>query len=76
MNKPDIETVIRDDRKRARFVKTAVTILEDYGFDGIDMHYEIYPSVDKSIAYLALVRDLRARLTNMRRTKESIIASC
>ncbi|TFL01297.1 glycoside hydrolase superfamily [Pterulicium gracile] len=58
MNKPDIETVIRDDRKRARFVKTAVTILEDYGFDGIDMHYEIYPSVDNESHHLRLIRAL------------------
>ncbi|TFK99965.1 glycosyl hydrolases family 18-domain-containing protein [Pterulicium gracile] len=46
-------------------------MVEDYGFDGLDMHYEIYTSVDESIVYLALLRELRAALNQHAENKQN-----
>ncbi|TFL02486.1 glycoside hydrolase superfamily [Pterulicium gracile] len=75
-NKPDIETAIYDEKKHARLVKSAVRMVEDYGFDGLDMHYEIYTSVDESIVYLALLANFELRLTNTRSTSRMATAIC
>ncbi|KAG5635271.1 hypothetical protein H0H81_011874, partial [Sphagnurus paluster] len=47
---------------RANFVYSAVTMLEDYGLDGIDIDYEFPGNEEQSRGYVDLLRELRAAL--------------
>jgi len=54
---------------RQHFVKTAVTLLEDYGLDGLDVDYE-YPQTDEQArGYVDLLRELREALDQHARSK-------
>ncbi|PIL27429.1 hypothetical protein GSI_10577 [Ganoderma sinense ZZ0214-1] len=50
---------ITDDTKRQQFVTSAVQLVEDYGFDGIDLDFE-YPSTDAlGSGFSSLITELR-----------------
>jgi chitinase len=51
-----------DAKKRAEFVRSALTLLEDYGLDGIDIDWE-YPENGKEASdFVLLLREMRAGL--------------
>ncbi|KAG6828112.1 hypothetical protein H0H92_009164 [Tricholoma furcatifolium] len=59
---PSFHPIVVNPALRATFVRTAVRLLEDYGFDGLDVDYE-YPSNDEQArGYVALLQELRAAL--------------
>lgn len=58
-----------DAGKRAAFVSSAVQLVEDYGFDGIDIDFE-FPSTDAlSSGFASLVSELRTALDNLAQKK-------
>jgi hypothetical protein len=44
---------------RANFVTSAIKILEDYGFDGLDIDYEYPGNYEQARGYVELLRELR-----------------
>ncbi|KAH8928943.1 carbohydrate-binding module family 5 protein [Atractiella rhizophila] len=48
---------------RATFISTAITALEDYGFDGIDIDYEYPASTAQGQGFADLLTGLRSALT-------------
>lgn len=44
---------------RANFVNSSIKILEDYGFDGLDIDYEYPGNYDQARGYVDLLRELR-----------------
>ncbi|CAE6413806.1 unnamed protein product, partial [Rhizoctonia solani] len=59
---PALHPIVVDPHKRATFVETAVTLLEDLGLDGLDVDYE-YPQDDEQAqGYVALLCELRLAL--------------
>jgi chitinase len=61
---PSFHPVVISSHRRANFVSSAIKILEDYGFDGLDIDYE-YPSNDEqAIGYVQLLRELREGLNH------------
>jgi len=44
---------------RANFVASAIKILEDYGFDGLDIDYEYPGNYEQARGYVDLLRELR-----------------
>ncbi|KAG6844561.1 hypothetical protein H0H87_005903 [Tephrocybe sp. NHM501043] len=59
---PTFHPIVVNPTLRANFVRSAVSILEDYGFDGLDVDYE-YPSNDEQAkGYVVLLHDLRVAL--------------
>ena len=60
---PHFAPMAKDAAKRARFVSTCVSIMENSGLDGIDIDWE-YPDNDAQARdYVSLLRELRAGLT-------------
>ena len=60
---------VTDASKRATFVSGAVTLIEDYGFDGIDIDFE-YPNSDAlASGFASLLTELRTAFTNLQRQK-------
>nr|AAG35111.1 chitinase [Ustilago maydis] len=60
---PHFAPMAADAKKRAKFVSTAITILENDGLDGIDIDWE-YPSDSTQAAnFVLLLKELRAGLT-------------
>ncbi|KZP34711.1 glycoside hydrolase family 18 protein [Athelia psychrophila] len=56
---PSFHPVVVSPALRSKFVASAVNILEDYGFDGLDIDYE-YPSNDaQARGYVDLLREIR-----------------
>lgn len=59
--------VATDPAKRRNFVNSAVTIVKDYGLDGLDIDWE-YPTNEREArAYVDLLRDLRGGLDTLGR---------
>ncbi|KAF7981869.1 hypothetical protein HWV62_31429 [Athelia sp. TMB] len=59
---PSFHPVVVNPALRAKFVQSAIQILEDYGYDGLDIDYE-YPSNDaQARGYVDLLRELRQGL--------------
>lgn len=57
---PKFHPIVVNPALRANFVRSAVRLLEDYGFDGLDVDYE-YPSNEpQARGYVGLLRELRA----------------
>ncbi|KAF5354725.1 hypothetical protein D9756_005275 [Leucocoprinus leucothites] len=68
---PSFHPVVVNPALRAEFVKSSVQILEDYGFDGLDIDYE-YPSNDNQArGYVELLRELRVALDNHAKEKNA-----
>lgn len=68
---PSMHPVVVDAHKRAEFVRSALTLLEDYGLDGLDVDYE-YPQDDaQARGYVALLQELRAALDAHARQKNA-----
>jgi len=59
---PSFHPVVVSPQRRSAFVTSAVQLLEDYGFDGLDVDYE-YPSNDEqAVGYVQLLKELREGL--------------
>ena len=59
---PSFHPVVVNPALRAKFVESSITLLEDYGLDGLDVDYE-YPSNDaQARGYVDLLRELRQGL--------------
>ncbi|CAE6526276.1 unnamed protein product [Rhizoctonia solani] len=59
---PALHPIVVDPHKRAKFVETAVTLLEDLGLDGLDVDYEYPQNEEQARGYVALLRELRLAL--------------
>lgn len=56
---------VTDAGKRATFVSSAVQLVEDYGFDGIDIDYEFPTTTALGEGLASLVTELRAAFTSL-----------
>ncbi|KAH8995731.1 glycoside hydrolase [Lactarius akahatsu] len=66
---PSFHPVVVSPARRAEFVRSAVSLVEDYGLDGLDVDYE-YPQNDaQARGYVELLRELRAALDEHARRK-------
>ncbi|KAH6899223.1 chitinase [Coprinopsis sp. MPI-PUGE-AT-0042] len=57
-----IHPVVVDSEKRAEFVRTAVSLLDDYGLDGLDVDYEYPENPEQAQGYVDLLKELRHAL--------------
>ncbi|KIY50369.1 glycoside hydrolase family 18 protein [Fistulina hepatica ATCC 64428] len=68
---PSIHPVVVNPALRARFVETAVRLVEDYGLDGLDVDYEYPQNDEQARGYVALLAELRAGLDALAHTHGS-----
>ncbi|KAM5544518.1 hypothetical protein V8D89_001416 [Ganoderma adspersum] len=62
-------TFITDSSKRATFVTSAVQMIEDYGFDGIDIDFE-FPDTDaRGTGLASLMTELRTAFDDLQKKK-------
>ncbi|KAL1694011.1 glycoside hydrolase family 18 and carbohydrate-binding module family 5 protein [Schizophyllum commune] len=54
---------------RTQFVTSAVQLIEDYGFDGIDLDFEYPGSAEQGAGFGALFTELRAALDKLQQSK-------
>ena len=54
---------------RTQFVNDAVQLIEDYGFDGIDLDFEYPGSAEQGAGFGALFTELRAALDKLQQRK-------
>ncbi|KAK2463279.1 hypothetical protein APHAL10511_004934 [Amanita phalloides] len=69
---PQLHPVVINPSSRAKFVQTSVTLLEDYGLDGLDIDYEYPQTESQAKGYVELLKELRValdRLAVQKRTK-------
>lgn len=59
---------VTDATKRAKFVADAVTLIEDYGFDGIDIDFE-FPDAKSAQGFADLNTEVRAALDDLKTKK-------
>ena len=59
---PNFHPVVVNPALRANFVSSAIKILEDYGFDGLDIDYEYPGNPEQARGYVDLLRELRLGL--------------
>ncbi|KAM5540818.1 hypothetical protein V8D89_005462 [Ganoderma adspersum] len=55
--------------KRAAFVKSAVQMVEDYGFDGVDIDYEFPETTTQGAGLASLVTELRTAFNDLQKKK-------
>ena len=60
---------VTNDGARAQFVKDAVQLIEDYGFDGIDLDFEYPASTAEGSGYGKLFSELRTAFDNLQKQK-------
>ncbi|GAA5980699.1 hypothetical protein JCM5350_006356 [Sporobolomyces pararoseus] len=60
---------VGDDQKRARFVESAVRLVEDYALDGLDIDWEYPQNAKEARDYVLLLRDLRHGLDRLAQEK-------
>ena len=66
---PSMHPVVVNPTLRSEFIKSSVQILEDYGFDGLDIDYEYPTNDDQARGYLALLKELREALDQHAKVK-------
>ena len=60
---------VTNDGARAQFVKDAVQLIEDYGFDGIDLDFE-YPNSDAlASGFASLLTEMRSAFNDLQSKK-------
>ncbi|KII85595.1 carbohydrate-binding module family 5 protein [Plicaturopsis crispa FD-325 SS-3] len=59
---------VTDASLRSAFITSAVQLIEDYGFDGIDIDFE-YPSTTNAQGFADLLTDLRTAFDNLQTKK-------
>lgn len=59
---PNFHPVVVNPALRANFVSSSIKILEDYGFDGLDIDYEYPGNEEQARGYVDLLRELRQGL--------------
>ena len=59
---PSFHPVVVSPAHRQRFVESSIKILEDYGFDGLDVDYEYPQNDEQARGYVDLLRELREGL--------------
>ena len=68
---PSFHPVVVSPAHRAEFVRSAVSLVENYGLDGLDVDYE-YPQNDaQARGYVELLRELRTALDEHARRKHA-----
>lgn len=60
---PHFAPMASDPKKRAKFVSTAITILENDGLDGLDIDWEYPANAAQASNFTSLLKELRAGLT-------------
>lgn len=60
---PHFAPMAADPKKRAKFVSTAITILENDGLDGLDIDWEYPANAAQASNFTSLLKELRAGLT-------------
>lgn len=60
---------VTDETARATFVTDAVQLIEDYGFDGIDIDYEYPTTTDLGEGFAALYTSLRKAFDDLQTQK-------
>lgn len=60
---------VTDATKRATFVTSAVSMIENYGFDGIDLDFEYPNSTASGEGFASLLTSLRTAFDNLQATK-------
>ncbi|KAJ3973469.1 glycoside hydrolase family 18 protein [Lentinula raphanica] len=68
---PSFHPVVLSPALRARFVESAVGLLEDYGLDGLDVDYEYPQDEAQARGYVDLLRELREALDRHARGKDA-----
>lgn len=58
-----------DATKRATFVSSALQLVEDYGFDGIDIDFEYPSSTAQGQGFASLLTSLRTGFTSYAQSK-------
>ncbi|KZV88068.1 glycoside hydrolase [Exidia glandulosa HHB12029] len=66
---PKFHPVVVTPAKRAKFVQSSIQILENYGFDFLDLDYEYPSNSEQAKGYTELLRDLREGLDQHARMK-------
>lgn len=61
---PQFEALAADPQTRAVFIREAFKIVDDYGFDGLDLDWEYPDPGPSSENFLALVQEIRAARPN------------
>lgn len=68
---PKFHPVVVSPERRKKFVESSVTLLEDCGWDGIDVDYE-FPSTDQQVrGFVSLLKELRTALDQHARDKDA-----
>lgn len=63
---PSFHPVVVNSALRQNFVRTAIALLEDYGFDGLDVDYEYPRNAEEAWGYVELLKELREGLDRHR----------
>ena len=66
---PSFHPVVVNPALREKFVHSSIKILEDYGFDGLDIDYEYPSNPAQARGYVDLLRELRYGLDHHSRQK-------
>ncbi|KDQ53487.1 glycoside hydrolase family 18 protein [Jaapia argillacea MUCL 33604] len=66
---PKFHPIVVSPQLRAKFVASAIRLLEDYGLDGLDVDYEYPSDFNQARGYTELLRELREGLDRHQRNK-------